>query len=178
MVEGDGELPVITGRVHKLGDDINTDVIYPGKFLAIYDPKEMAKHIMDGIDPTFAERFQPGDIIVAGKFFGCGSSREQAVLCLAAAGVGAIVAKSFARIYFRNGVNNGIWMLTSEHTDKIPDGANLRIDLGASTMTDVDSGKDYPLRPVQPFLQQIITKGGLVPHLRERLGIEAPASAD
>ena len=117
-------------RVWKYGDDINTDVIFPGKYTySILDPEEMAEHALEDLDPDFAKKVNPGDVIVAGKNFGCGSSREQAAICLKYAGVQAVVAKSFARIFFRNAINQGLPVLQSEEAvENIEDGEEIEID--------------------------------------------------
>ncbi len=164
----------LRGRARRFGDDIDTDVIYPGKFLAILDPAQMASHLMAGVDPSFASTVRPHDVIVAGKFFGCGSSREQAVLAMAAAGIAVVVAKSFARIFYRNGLNSGLWLLRCPLADTIPDLATLRIDLTACQIVDEGSGATFAFEPVPPFLAQIVLAGGLVPHLKARLAQRPP----
>ena len=164
--------PPLQGRARRFGDDINTDVIYPGKFLAIYEPTEMAKYLMAGVDPTFAASVQPHDIIVAGKFFGCGSSREQAVLAMSAAGIEVIIAKSFARIFYRNGINSGLWLLQCPTADAIADQAHLSVDFVNAAILEQGSGATHPFVPVPPFLAKIVRAGGLVPHLRAKLAAE------
>ncbi|MGD9405787.1 MAG: 3-isopropylmalate dehydratase, partial [Anaerolineae bacterium] len=126
----------IAGRVWKYGDDVNTDVIFPGKYTySISDRKEMAEHALEDLDPDFVENVQPGDIIVAGKNWGCGSSREQAVIALKEAGVGAIVARSFARIYFRNCINEGLPIVTCDAVDSVEPGDEITIDFASGTVT-------------------------------------------
>ena len=161
----------ITGRVWKYGDDVNTDVIFPGKYTySISDPKEMAQHALEDLDPTFVENVQPGDIIVAGKNWGCGSSREQAVTCLKEAGVGAIVARSFARIYFRNCINQALPIVTCGAVDGVEKGQEITIDFAAGTVTA--AGGEYSFPPLAPEVLEIIEDGGLIPHVRKRLGVE------
>ena len=161
----------ITGRVWKYGDDVNTDVIFPGKYTySISDPQEMAEHALEDLDPEFAETVEPGDIIVAGKNWGCGSSREQAVTCLKAAGVGAIVARSFARIYFRNSINQALPIVTCDAVDSVEDGDEITIDFAAGTVTT--PGGEYTFPPLAPEVMEILEDGGLIPHVRKQLGVE------
>jgi 3-isopropylmalate/(R)-2-methylmalate dehydratase small subunit len=159
----------ISGKVWKVGDDINTDVIYPGKYLPIFEPEEMAKYCMIGYDPEFPGKVGKGDIIVAGKYFGCGSSREQAATCIKYAGVAAVVAKSFARIFYRNAINQGLPILICEETDEIEEGDELRIDFAAGIIEDVTKGKKFKVSPLPEFLMEIIDNGGLIPHLKRKL---------
>jgi 3-isopropylmalate/(R)-2-methylmalate dehydratase small subunit len=162
----------IRGRVWKYGDDVNTDVIFPGKYTyTVTDPKEQAKHALEDLDPTFASGVQPGDVIVAGRNWGNGSSREQAVGCLKHSGVTAIVAKSIARIYFRNAVNNGLVpILCPAAVDAIADREQIEIDLDSHTIRCAAGVFDFP--PLSPSLLEIIETGGLIPMLRRRLGTE------
>ncbi len=163
---------ILRGRVWKYGDDVNTDVIFPGKYTyTVTEPKEMVKHALEDLDPSFASRVQPGDIIVAGKNWGNGSSREQAVGCLKQSGVTAIIAKSVARIYFRNAVNNGLVpIVCAPAVDAISNGETIEIDLGAHTIRTAEGTFDFP--PLSPTLLTIIETGGLIPMLRRRLGTE------
>ena len=161
----------ITGRVWKYGDDVNTDVIFPGKYTySISDPKEMAGHALEDLDPTFVKNMQPGDIIVAGKNWGCGSSREQAVVCLKEIGAGAIVARSFARIYFRNCINQALPIVTCDAVDGVESGDEVTIDFVAGTVTTPKGEFTFP--PLSPEVMEIIETGGLIPHARKQLGIE------
>ena len=161
----------ITGRVWKYGDDVNTDVIFPGKYTySITDRQEMAQHALEDLDPGFVEKVQPGDIIVAGKNWGCGSSREQAVICLKEADVGAIVARSFARIYFRNAINEGLPIVTCDAVETVETGDEVTIDFEAGIVTT--PGGTYELPPLAPSVMQILDAGGLVPHVRQKLGLE------
>ena len=160
----------ITGRVWKYGDDVNTDVIFPGKYTySISDPQEMAQHALEDLDPTFVENVQPGDIIVTGKNWGCGSSREQAVTCLKEAGVGAIVARSFARIYFRNCINQALPIVTCDAVDGVERGQEITIDFATGRVTT--PGGEYRFPPLAPEVMEIIEDGGLIPHVRKRLGV-------
>ncbi len=160
----------ITGRVWKYGDDVNTDVIFAGKYTySLSDPAEMAKHALEDLDPTFAQRVRPGDIIVAGKNWGCGSSREQAVICLKQAGIAAIVARSFARIYFRNCINHALPIVTCDAVAGVESGEELTIDFAAGTVTTPGGGYTFP--PFSPEVLEILEDGGLIPHARKQLGI-------
>ena len=159
---------VITGRVWKYGDDVNTDVIFPGKYTySISDPKEMAQHALEDLDPDFVKNVRPGDIIVAGRNFGCGSSREQAVVCLKEAGVGAIVAKSFARIYFRNCINQGLPIAQCDAADSVEPGEELTIDFAAGGVTTPRAKHAFP--PLSPEVMGILTAGGLIPYVQKKL---------
>jgi 3-isopropylmalate/(R)-2-methylmalate dehydratase small subunit len=160
-----------TGRVWKYGDGVNTDVIFPGKYTyTLKEPAEIAARALEDLDPTFAKAVQPGDIIVAGRNWGNGSSREQAVTCLKTLGVAAVVAKSFARIYYRNAINTGLLLLTCpEAVDAARHGDALEIDLPASRIQL--NGIEYSFPPLSPTAMGIIEAGGLVPHIRKKLGL-------
>jgi 3-isopropylmalate/(R)-2-methylmalate dehydratase small subunit len=162
----------IIGKIWKYGDDVNTDVIFPGKYTyTVTDAKEMAKIAMEDLDAEFAGKVQPGDIVVGGKNFGCGSSREQAAFCLKYAGVGAVVAKSFSRLYFRNCINAGLPALTlPESPDIFSAGETVEIDLKAGTLT-CEKGL-YRFPPLPPAVIGIFNDGGLIPHTRKALGLE------
>lgn len=156
------------GRVFKYGDDVNTDVIFPGKYTyTITDPEEMAQHALEDLDPDFVKKVKEGDIIVAGKYFGCGSSREQAVTCLKEAGISCVVAQSFARIYYRNCINSGLPPLILEDTSEINNGDELDVNVETGKIHNVTTGKTYTVKPLPPFVMEIITDGGLIPHLRK-----------
>jgi 3-isopropylmalate/(R)-2-methylmalate dehydratase small subunit len=160
----------ITGRVWKYSDDVNTDVIFPGKYTySISDPKEMAQHALEDLDPNFVRNVQPGDIIVAGKNWGCGSSREQAVTCLKEIGVGAIVARSFARIYFRNCINQALPIVTCDAVDVVQAGQEISIDFEAGTVTT--PGGTYTFPPLAPEVMEILEAGGLIPYVRKQQGV-------
>jgi len=160
----------IKGRVWKYGDDVNTDVIFPGKYTySISDRREMAEHALEDLDPDFVKNVQPGDVIVAGKNWGCGSSREQAVICLKEAGVGAIVARSFARIYFRNCINEGLPIVTCDAVDSVETGDEITIDFEAGRV--ITPGGEYSFPPLAPSVMEILDDGGLVPHVRRKLGL-------
>jgi 3-isopropylmalate/(R)-2-methylmalate dehydratase small subunit len=160
----------ISGRIWKFGDDINTDIIFPGKYTyTISDSTEMAQHAMEDADPRFAKEVKPGDLIVAGKNFGCGSSREQAATCLKAAGVGAVVAKSFARIYFRNAINLGLPIIQCpEVVDHVELGDELTIEFSKGIVTH--EGVQYRFQPLPESVMAILESGGLIPYVRKKLG--------
>jgi len=163
---------IIEGNVHRFvpNDDINTDYIISGRYkFKIDDMKELAKHVMEDISPGFASKVREGDVIVAGRNFGCGSSREQAPRALKAAGVGAVVAKSYARIFYRSAFNVGLPLLECE-TDWVKDGAALRIDLATGTVTDVSSGKSVLATPIPRTMQILLADGGLIPHIKKHDG--------
>lgn len=161
----------IKGRVWKYGDDVNTDVIFPGKYTySIFDRQEMAEHALEDLDPDFVQKVRPGDIIVAGKNWGCGSSREQAVICLKEAGVGAIVARSFARIYFRNCINEGLPIVTCDAVDTVQTGDEVSIDFEAGTVST--PGGEYSFPPLAASVMEILNAGGLVAHVKQKLEIK------
>jgi 3-isopropylmalate/(R)-2-methylmalate dehydratase small subunit len=156
----------ITGRAWKYGDNVNTDYIIPGRYMELTDPKEMAKHAMEGIDPTFVAEVQKGDIVVAGRNFGCGSSREHAPLSLKYAGVGCVVAESYARIFYRNAVNIGLPALECPGVTKsVEQGDELELDLGAGTVTNLTRGSKLVFTPLPAFMLDVLNAGGLVPYL-------------
>jgi len=157
------------GTVWKYGDNVNTDVIFPGRYTyQIMSPGEMAKHALEDLDPAFAKTVKPGDIIVAGKNFGCGSSREQAAACLKAAGVQAVVAKSFARIYFRNAINLGLPVLQSEEApDRLEAGDAIDLDLARG---EIRSAKGtFAFHPLPESVLGIIAAGGLIEYTKAKL---------
>lgn len=165
---------LIRGKVWKYGDDISTDLIIPGKYkFRITDLNELAKHAMEGADPAFSEKVNPGDIIVAGKNFGCGSSREHAPLVLKQVGVGAVVAKTFARIFLRNAINIGLPIVECEEAfDKTKTGDLLEIDLEKGNLKSITSGTQFTIKPTPKFLLQILKDGGLVKHFKKHGGFK------
>jgi 3-isopropylmalate/(R)-2-methylmalate dehydratase small subunit len=160
----------IRGRAWKFGDDVNTDVIYPGKYLPLTDPKEMALHAFEGVRPEFARAVKPGDILVAGRYFGCGSSREQAATCLKALGLGAVIAESFARIYYRNAINLGLPILACPGiSKKVEEGQELEVDLRKGSIRNLSTGESFQAQPLPDFVLEILEAGGLIPYLKRRL---------
>ena len=151
-------------RVWKFGNDIDTDAIIPGRFLTIYDPKELAKHAFEGTRDEFSKEAQPGDIIVAGTNFGCGSSREHAPLALKGAGIKMVVAQSFARIFYRNSVNTGVFPVICPDADKITEDDKLTVNFEEGWL---ETAKErYEIEPLPPFLRKIIQAGGLVEYAK------------
>jgi len=157
------------GRVWKYGDDVNTDVIFPGKYTyTLMEPEEMARHALEDLDPDFATLVNPGDVIVAGKNFGCGSSREQAASCLKSAGVQAVIAKSFARIFFRNAINQGLPLVqSSAAVDALESGDKVSIDFQRG-MVSSDRG-EFSFPPLPDAVLGILKAGGLVPFTKQKL---------
>ncbi len=149
-------------RAWKFGDDVDTDAIIPGRFLTINDPKELAKHAFEGVRPDF--RPSTGDVVVAGENFGCGSSREHAPLALKGAGIKCVIAKSFARIFFRNSINIGLAMLECREADRIADGDILEIE--GNTIKNLTRGETYEAAPLPGFLAEIVESGGLIEYAR------------
>lgn len=153
----------LKGKAWKYGDDVNTDDIIPAIYLNTTDPKEMAAHCMEGIDPGFIKKISPGDIIVASKNFGCGSSREHAPIAIKTAGISCVIAKSFARIFYRNAINIGFPILECEEASvKIQEGDQVAVDFAAGIVTNLTRNEIYKARPFPDFMQQIIAAGGLM----------------
>lgn len=151
------------GTVHRYGRDIDTDVIIPARYLNTSDPAELAKHCLEDLDTEFVNNVQPGDIIVADENFGCGSSREHAPIAIKAAGVDVVIAKSFARIFYRNSINMGLPILECpEAADAISDGDVVSVDADTGAITDETTGAVFHAQPFPPFIQDIINEGGLV----------------
>jgi len=161
---------MIEGRVWKYGDDVNTDVIFPGKYTyQPLEPAEMAEHAMEDLDSSFAKEVKKGDVIVAGYNLGCGSSREQAATCLKAAGIAAVIAKSFSRIFFRNAINNGLPVIELEDgVGEMGKGDTVSIDFEAGTVTHERNTYHFPALPKEVLA--ILNDGGLIPHVRKALG--------
>ncbi len=159
------------GRAFKFGHDLNTDAIIPAPYLVTTDPKELGSHAMEGSDqPDFAKRVQPGDVVVGGENFGCGSSREHAPVALVGAGVACVIAKSYARIFFRNAINIGLPLLESpEAVDGIAPGDEVAADLAAGQVTNVTTGRSFRAQPMPEFMRGIFNAGGLVEFAKRRL---------
>ncbi len=159
-----------TGKVFKYGDDINTDVIFPGRYLNVFEPAEMAKHAMEDLDKDFVKNVKPGDIVVAGKYFGCGSSREQAATCLKAAGVSVVIAESFARIFYRNAINLGLAIMVCPGISKIVEnGDQLEVEPTSGLVRNLTRKGEAKAKPLPPFILEILDNGGLIPHLQKSL---------
>ncbi|MGE4357441.1 MAG: 3-isopropylmalate dehydratase small subunit [Candidatus Omnitrophota bacterium] len=155
------------GIAHKLGDDINTDYIISGRYkFSITDPRELAKHIFEDIIPNFSQKIKEGDFIVAGKNFGCGSSREQAPLAIKASGIKAVIAISFARIFYRNAINLGL-MLIEADTSSIRDTDELEIDLERNKIVDISQGIEIDIKPLPLLMQDILKAGGAIEYFKK-----------
>ncbi|MBD3809633.1 MAG: 3-isopropylmalate dehydratase small subunit [Sulfuricurvum sp.] len=152
----------IEGKVWNFGKDIDTDLIIAARYLNTSDPKELAKHVMEDADPAFVSKMTPGDIIVADENFGCGSSREHAPIALKAAGVAAVIAPTFARIFYRNAFNMGLPIFELPESLEIKEGESVSIDMDAGTITNTTNGKVYNFIPIPPFMQELIAAGGLM----------------
>jgi len=163
---------MVSGKAVKFGDNVNTDVILPGKYLVLtLNPEELAKHAMEGLDPNFAERARGGAILVAGKNFGCGSSREEAPLALKHAGVKCVLAESFARIFYRNSINIGLPVLECpEISSRVKEGDTLDIDLKAGIVKDQTKNLTLQVTKLPDFIMEILDDGGLIEHLRKKMG--------
>ena len=160
------------GSVHRYGRDIDTDVIIPARYLTTSEPTELAKHCLEDLDVNFVNKVKQGDIIVAEENFGCGSSREHAPIAIKAAGVDAVIAKSFARIFYRNSINTGLAILECpEAVDAIKDGDTVNVDTETGTITDVTTGETFTAQAFPPFIADIIEQGGLINRTRHVLGI-------
>ena len=160
----------LTGKVWKYGDHVDTDAIIPARYLNMSLPEELAQHCMEDIDAGFAGSVQQGDIIVGGENFGCGSSREHAPLAIKGAGVSCVVAKSFARIFYRNSINIGLPILEcAAAVDEAETGDQLTVDLESGSIVNQRTGKTYQAPPLPPFIMGIVQGGGLVPYTRARL---------
>lgn len=159
-----------SGRVWKFGDDVNTDLIIPGRYLSKYDESHLAEHAMEGVSKEFAEQVAPGDVIVAGRNFGCGSSREQAVTALKHSGVAAVVARSYARIFYRNSMNLGFHAYESDDAFSVfSDGETVLLDSSVGTLKSADGVKKVRLKEIPHHLRKILDSGGLIPHVKGRL---------
>ena len=156
------------GRVFRYGDNVDTDVIIPARYLNTSDKKELASHCMEDIDSGFVKSVQHGDIIVAGKNFGCGSSREHAPIAIKESGVSCVIATTFARIFFRNSINIGLPILECpEASQEIQKGDKVSVDFSTGEIFDETTGKKYKAEPFPPFMQNLIAAGGLVPYIKE-----------
>ena len=160
----------LTGKVHKYGANVDTDAIIPARYLNVSDPDELARHSMEGIDAQFIERVQPGDFIVAETNFGCGSSREHAPVAIKASGISCVVARSFARIFFRNAINIGLPILECEEAVEVTQAGDvLEIELETGEIKNISRGRTFHAKPYPEFMLELIASGGLVEHTRKRL---------
>lgn len=163
-------MAVLEGKVWRYGDNIDTDVIIPARYLNTFDPKELAKHCMVDIDPTFAENVKASDIMVGGKNFGCGSSREHAPVAIKESGVPVVIAASFARIFYRNGINVGLPLLEiGDDVEKIHAGDQLRIDISTGKIENLTTGDTFQAPPLPGFIQDIAKAGGLINYVKGKM---------
>jgi len=161
---------MLKGKVHKYGANIDTDAILPTRYLNLSEPEELARYCMEDFDPAFATRVQPGDVIVATTNFGCGSSREHAPLAIKGSGISCVIAKSFARIFFRNSINIGLPLLEcNEAADNTEAGDILEVDLPTGKIKNLTKGTEFTARPYPDFMAELIAAGGLIEHTRKRL---------
>jgi len=154
------------GHIHTYGDNVNTDEIIPARYLNTADAQELAAHCMEDIDKDFPKKVKKGDIIVAGTNFGCGSSREHAPLAIKTSGVSCVIAKTFARIFFRNAINIGLPILESPIADELKAGDEIEVDLDKGIITNCSNGKTYTTEPFPQFMQTIVKEGGLIPFVK------------
>lgn len=159
---------VLRGKAWKFGDDVNTDEIIPARYLSLTDPAKLAEHVMEDADATFPSKVNRGDIIVAGKNFGCGSSREHAPVAIKGAGVSCVIAKTFARIFFRNAFNTGLMIFESDSAaEAIKEGDQVEIEPEKGLIRNLTTGGTFRAAPIPPFMQGLINDGGLIAHLRK-----------
>ena len=155
-------MSVIEGKVWNFGSHVDTDLIIAARYLSTSVPEELAKHVMEDADPEFVTKMTPGDVIVAGENFGCGSSREHAPIALKAAGVSAVIAPTFARIFYRNAFNMGLPIFELPEANEIKEGDKIEVDLDAGTIKNISTDKTYNFSPIPPFMQELIAAGGLM----------------
>lgn len=159
----------IDGKVWRFGKDIDTDLIIAARYLNTSVPEELAKHVMEDADPEFVKKMASGDVIVAGENFGCGSSREHAPIALKAAGVAAVIAPTFARIFYRNAFNMGLPIFELKEADEIAEGDEISVDMNSGTITNKSSKKVYNFIPIPPFMQELIDSGGLMNYAQNEI---------
>ena len=166
-------MKLLQGKAWKFGNDVDTDLIIPARYLNTSDPKELAAHCMEDADPTFASKVKPGEIITGGKNFGCGSSREHAPIAIKEAGVSCVIAASFARIFYRNAINIGLPILESpEASAAISDGDQIEVDLSSGRITNLTKGQQFQAAPFPPFMQELIQAGGLIEYVKNRVAAQ------
>lgn len=157
----------IQGKVWYFGDNIDTDLIIAARYLNTSDPDELAKYVLEDADPDFAKKMSKGDIIVAGENFGCGSSREHAPIALKAAGISAVIAKSFARIFYRNSFNMGLPIFELDKSDEIKEGNEVKIEPDCGKITNLENQKTYDFSPIPEFMQELLSAGGLMNYAKQ-----------
>lgn len=153
---------IFEANCHVLGDNIDTDQIYPGKYLELTDHDTIAQHVLEGVDQNFSRKIKKGDILVCGKNFGCGSSREHAAICLKSVGISLVIARSFARIFYRNAINLGLPVLECKVADVANEGDKLRVDLQSGVIENISRSKTYPVMPLTDYMLQILENGGVI----------------
>ncbi|MGB9936217.1 MAG: 3-isopropylmalate dehydratase small subunit [Methanobacterium sp.] len=158
------------GKAWKFGDDIDTDLIVPGRYLVLRDEKDLAKHVMEGADPEFAKKVKPSDVMIGGRNFGCGSSREHAPIAIKGAGITAVVAESFARIFYRNSINVGLPLIEIKGISKhINEGDEIEIDMEKGILKNLTTNKEFKIKGLPPFMVEILDEGGLIPYLKHHI---------
>nr|WP_041285905.1 3-isopropylmalate dehydratase small subunit [Desulfomonile tiedjei] len=168
---------VFKGRTWKFGDDVNTDEIIPARYLSLSHPTELAEHVMEDADPEFPSKVKPGDIIVAGKNFGCGSSREHAPVAIKGAKVSCVIAKSFARIFFRNAFNTGLLIFEAPGAaDAIQEGHEVEVDPDQGIIRNLSTGEVFKVAAIPPFMKELLDDGGLIAHIKKRTDVTENAS--
>ena len=158
---------MISGKVWKFGDNVDTDLIIAARYLNNSDPKELAKHVMEDADPEFVNKMQEGDLVVANENFGCGSSREHAPIALKAAGVSAVIAKTFARIFYRNAFNMGLPIFEVQEIDRIDEGDTLKVDMQKGVVINLTKDETYTFTPIPQFMQELVNSGGLINYAKK-----------
>ena len=162
----------LKGKAHAFGDNIDTDAIIPARYMVTSDPAELAKHVVEDADPDFAKKVKNGDVIVGGKNFGCGSSREHAPVAIKAAGVSCVIAKSYARIFYRNAFNMGLAIFEStEASDKIRSGDEITVEMNTGLITNLTKNEKYQAEAIPEFMQNLIEAGGLMASIKKKLGL-------
>lgn len=165
-----GNSMVFQGRARLVGDNVDTDVILPGKYLVVTDPKELGKHALEGLDPAWPASIQSGDILIGGRNFGCGSSREAAPVAIQAAGIACVVAESFARIFFRNALNIGLPVIESPGIGSFAnEGKLLLVDVAEGLIKDLQTGQSQQAQPLPSFILEVVAAGGLVPRIKQKV---------
>ena len=161
---------ILEGKVWIFGENINTDLILPGKYMRVTDREELGRHAMEGQDPNFSQKISKGDILIAGRYFGCGSSREQAPVALKYAGIAAIIAESYARIFYRNALNIGLPVLEIENTGRIAkEGDRIRINVETGEVKNLETGEYFRGKPIPEFMLEIIREGGLINKIKKQV---------
>jgi len=162
----------LQGKVWKFGDNIDTDLIIAARYLNTSEPKELAKYVMEDADPSFVSKMQEGDIIVAGENFGCGSSREHAPIALKAAGISAVIAPTFARIFYRNAFNMGLPIFELPQSVQIDEGDTIRVDMDAGEIINITQSKSYKFTPIPEFMQELVDAGGLIQFAKNEIATQ------